>query len=68
MLNAAKDDYDDVSNSTEPTMLETPLPIGISFWAGPGDEPILLKVASAYEAATKHRVAPPALGPVGGHE
>jgi Asp-tRNA(Asn)/Glu-tRNA(Gln) amidotransferase A subunit family amidase len=65
VLNAAKDDYDEVTNSTEPTFLETPLPIGISFWAGPGDEPILFTVASAYEAATQYRQAPAALPPVG---
>jgi amidase len=68
VLNEKKDDYDEVSNSTQPTMLETPMPIGISFWAGPGDEPTVLKVASTYEEATRHRVAPPALGPVGGHD
>jgi Asp-tRNA(Asn)/Glu-tRNA(Gln) amidotransferase A subunit family amidase len=68
LLNAKKDNYDEVSNSTEPTMLENPLPIGISFWAGPGDEPVVLRVASTYEEATHHRVAPPALGPVAGHE
>ena len=39
--------------------------MGISFWAGPGDEPILFTVASAYEAATQHRQAPAALPPVG---
>ncbi len=65
VLNAAKDDYDEVTNSTEPTFLETPLPIGISFWAGPGDEPTLFTVASAYEAATQYRQAPAALPPVG---
>jgi amidase len=65
VLNAAKDDYDDVSNSTTATTLDTPLPVGISFWAGPGDEPVLFKVASAYEAATHHREPPAALGPVG---
>ncbi len=41
------------------------MPIAITFFAGPGDEPALLKAASAYEAATKHRVPPPAFGPVG---
>lgn len=65
VLNAAKDDYDEVTNSTVPTFLETPLPLGISFWGGPGDEPILFTIASAYEAATQHRQAPAALPPVG---
>ncbi len=63
VLNEDKDNYDRVTNSEE-TELESPLPVGISFWAGPGDEPILLHAASAYEVATKHRKAPPNFGPV----
>ena len=35
------------------------LPVGVDFIARPFDEPMLLRIASAYEAATKHR-APPA--------
>jgi amidase len=51
--------------ATTPTSLPAPgLPFSISFWAEPGMEPIILKVASAYEAASKRRVAPPAFGPV----
>jgi Asp-tRNA(Asn)/Glu-tRNA(Gln) amidotransferase A subunit family amidase len=49
------------------SQLPHPLPFSINFWAGPGDEPVLLKAASNYEAATKHRIAPPAFGPVPGH-
>ena len=49
---------------TAPTRLASPLPFNIAFWAGPGEETAVLKVASAYEAATHHRRAPPALGPV----
>jgi amidase len=62
-LNSAKDGYDSVPGKT-PTKLEKPMPFGLSFWAGPGAEPILLKAASAYEAATQHRVPPPDFGPV----
>ena len=40
--------------------LASPLPISIQYWAGPGDEAITLKVASAYEAATHHRKPPSA--------
>jgi hypothetical protein len=36
------------------------LPLSIEYWAGPGDEPVMLKVASAYEAATHHRKPPAA--------
>ena len=44
--------------------LPHPMPISINFWAGPGDEATVLKAASTYEAATKHRVPPPAFGPL----
>jgi amidase len=52
---------------TTPTMLGgIGLPYNIGFWAEPGQEANLLKVASAYEAATHHRKPPPAFGPVRG--
>ncbi len=44
--------------------LPHPMPISINFWAGPGDEGTVLKAASAYEAATQHRVPPAAFGPL----
>jgi Asp-tRNA(Asn)/Glu-tRNA(Gln) amidotransferase A subunit family amidase len=40
------------------------LPLGIMFWGRPFSEPTLLKIASAYEAATTHRIPPPDFGPV----
>lgn len=40
------------------------LPYNLGFWAEPGQEANLLKVASAYEAATHHRQPPPDFGPV----
>jgi Asp-tRNA(Asn)/Glu-tRNA(Gln) amidotransferase A subunit family amidase len=40
------------------------LPVGIMFFGRPFSEPTLLKIASAYEAATKHRIPPPDFGPV----
>ncbi len=40
------------------------LPFSLVFRAEPGKEDILLKIASAYEAASKRRVAPPAFGPL----
>jgi Asp-tRNA(Asn)/Glu-tRNA(Gln) amidotransferase A subunit family amidase len=53
--------------STEATKLGgVGLPYNIAFWAGPGDEATLLKVGSAYEAATHHRKPPPAFPPVKG--
>lgn len=43
---------------TVESKLSTPMPMSIEYWGGPGDEPVMLKVASAYEAATHHRKAP----------
>ncbi|HSV22163.1 MAG TPA: amidase [Xanthobacteraceae bacterium] len=40
------------------------LPLGIMFFGRPFSEPTLIRIASAYEAATKHRIPPPDFGPV----
>ncbi|HEV3057215.1 MAG TPA: amidase [Vicinamibacterales bacterium] len=61
-LNTGKTGYVTAANNDRRSTLATPLPVGISFWAGPGDEGVVIKVAAAYEAATKHRVAPAAFG------
>jgi Asp-tRNA(Asn)/Glu-tRNA(Gln) amidotransferase A subunit family amidase len=64
-LNADKTDYISVlPPTTQQTKLAHPLPISITFFAGPGDEPLLIKLGTAYEAATHHRTPPPAFGPV----
>ena len=63
VLNAAGDRYDAVPGY-ERSRLDTPLPISLMFWAGPGAEAAVLQAASAYEAATRHRVPPPDFGPV----
>jgi Asp-tRNA(Asn)/Glu-tRNA(Gln) amidotransferase A subunit family amidase len=42
------------------------LPVGVDFVGRPFDEPLLLRIASAYEAATKHRIPPPEFGPLAG--
>jgi Asp-tRNA(Asn)/Glu-tRNA(Gln) amidotransferase A subunit family amidase len=51
---------------TTPTKLERPLPFTMGFSAGPGDEAVVLKVASAYENATHHRAPPAGFGPLPG--
>jgi Asp-tRNA(Asn)/Glu-tRNA(Gln) amidotransferase A subunit family amidase len=42
------------------------LPYNLGFWAEPGQEANLVRVGAAYEAATRHRAAPPAFPPVKG--
>ncbi len=42
------------------------LPVGIDFAGLPYSEPTLLKIAAAYEAASKRREPPPAFGPLDG--
>ena len=63
-LNDKHDSYRAVENNTEKTEMKHPMPFNISFWGGPGDEPMVIEVASIYEEATKHRMAPPQFGPV----
>ncbi len=49
----------------EPTQIPTPgLPFSLVFRAEPGNEDIILKVASAYEAASHRRISPPNFGPL----
>ncbi len=51
--------------SDKPTALPAPgLPFSLVFRAEPGREDIVLRIASAYEAASKRRVPPPAFGPL----
>ena len=51
--------------SDEPTPVPEPgMPFSLVFRAEPGMEDIQVKVASAYEAASKRRVSPPSFGPI----
>ena len=54
----------EIVTGTVETPLEHPMPMSLMFWAGPGSDPDVIKVASAYETATHHRVPPPQFGPV----
>jgi amidase len=62
--------FDRVRDATarEGTRLAGPvpakLPVGIMFFGRPFSEPTLLRIASAYEVATKHRILPADFGPV----
>ena len=51
--------------SHKPTRIPEPgLPFSLVFRTEPGSEDILLGIASAYEAASKRRIPPPAFGPL----
>jgi Asp-tRNA(Asn)/Glu-tRNA(Gln) amidotransferase A subunit family amidase len=55
----------EVAHSDAPTALAPPgLPFSLVFRAEPGHEDVLLRIASAYEAASRRRVPPPAFGPL----
>jgi hypothetical protein len=56
--------YVSVPSGTPTTLPEPGLPFSLVFRAEPGKEDIILKVASAYEAASKRRIPPPAFGPL----
>jgi len=48
-----------------PTTLPSPgLPFSLVFRAEPGREDVVLRIAAAYEAASRRRIPPPAFGPL----
>jgi Asp-tRNA(Asn)/Glu-tRNA(Gln) amidotransferase A subunit family amidase len=56
--------YVSTPSHTPTTIPEPGLPFSLVFRAEPGREDVLLRIASAYEAASRRRVPPPAFGPV----
>jgi len=55
------------TNNNTPTTLPAPgLPYSLVFRAEPGQEDVVLRVASAYQSASKRRVPPPAFEPLPG--
>jgi Asp-tRNA(Asn)/Glu-tRNA(Gln) amidotransferase A subunit family amidase len=66
-LSQDKRRYIAVANNDKPETLPAPgLPFSLVFRADPGREDVILKVASAYQAASKRRVPPPAFGSLPG--
>jgi amidase len=65
VLSADKKSYESVTGAVQ-SLLPKPMPISLMLWAAPGGEPALIKVASAYESATHHRVPPEGFGPPAG--
>jgi amidase len=56
--------YVGVASEKATSIAEPGLPFSLVFRAEPGKEDIVLRIASAYEAASKRRVPPPAFGPL----
>jgi amidase len=63
VLNADQTRYETATGTVQ-SQLPNAMPISLMVWAGPGFDADAIKVASAYEAATRHRVPPPSFGPV----
>lgn len=63
VLSQDKKQYRTVTGTVQ-SLLPHPMPISMMFWSGPGSDSDVIKAASAYEAATHHRVPPPAFSPV----
>ena len=63
VLSADKKSYIAVTGSVK-TEIPHPMPVSLMVWSGPGSDSDVIKVASAYEAATHHRVPPAAFGPL----
>ncbi|HWZ69027.1 MAG TPA: amidase family protein, partial [Stellaceae bacterium] len=56
--------YVSVAADTPTTIPSPGLPFSLVFRAEPGKEDLVLRIASAYEAASQRRVPPPAFGPL----
>jgi Asp-tRNA(Asn)/Glu-tRNA(Gln) amidotransferase A subunit family amidase len=54
--------YVPAPSNTPTTIVQPGLPFSLVFRCEPGKEDIVLKIASAYEAASRRRVPPPAFG------
>jgi amidase len=63
VLSADKTRYE-TETGTVKSSLPYPMPISLMLWGAPGSDPSVIKIASAYEAATHHRIPPPAFGPL----
>ena len=56
--------YVPTPSDTPATLREPGLPFSLVFRVDPGREDTLLRIASAYEAASRRRIPPPAFGPL----
>jgi hypothetical protein len=65
-LSQDKSRYVVTDNAIPATMPAPGLPFSLVFRADPGREDLILKAASAYQAASRRRVSPPAFKPLPG--
>jgi amidase len=65
-LSSDRTRYVSVASDTPTTLPPPGLPFSLVFRAEPGREDVLLRIASAYEAASKRRIPPPTFGPLPG--
>lgn len=65
-LSPDRKDYDPVNTDTPDVLPEPGLPFSLVFRAEPGAEDRILRVASAYQAASRRRIPPPRFGPLRG--
>jgi amidase len=63
VLSADRKQFTPVTGSVE-SRLPHPMPVSLMIWSGPGYDDTVIKIASAYESATHHRVPPPMFGSV----
>ena len=66
-LSADRTRYVATPSSVATTIAPPGLPFSLVFRCEPGREDVVLKIASAYEAASRRRIPPPAFGPLGRH-
>jgi Asp-tRNA(Asn)/Glu-tRNA(Gln) amidotransferase A subunit family amidase len=58
--------YVSAPSDTSTTLPSPGMPFSLVFRAEPGKEDVVLRIAAAYEAASKRRIPPPAFGPLPG--
>jgi Asp-tRNA(Asn)/Glu-tRNA(Gln) amidotransferase A subunit family amidase len=63
-LNGDGSKYVSAPSDTPTTIPEPGLPFSLVFRTEPGKEDVVLRIASAYEAASQRRVPPPDFGPL----
>jgi amidase len=63
-LSSDRTRYVSVASDTPTTLPPPGLPFSLVFRAEPGREDVLLRIASAYETASKRRTPPPVFGPL----